>query len=84
MEIENAYKRPYKMRAQGQDGLNTVVSIPPQVILREAEKRGISVEEFLERFRAIAHYNNFDGVFYAFESEESSSMAGASPKSDRK
>lgn len=67
VEMTDAYKKRYKMRTQGEDGLNTVVSIPRVVIKREAERRGISVQEFIEMFRAVAHYDNFDGVFYVFE-----------------
>jgi len=67
VEQTDTYKRRYKMRTLGQNGLNTVVSIPRVVIEREAAKKGLSVEEFIEHFRAVAHYNNFDGVFYRFE-----------------
>lgn len=70
LDIADALKRPYKMRAQGERGLNTVVSIPRQVIAREAEKQGISIEEFIKRFKAVAHYDSFDGIFYAFEEVE--------------
>jgi len=70
VELGDTYKKSYKMRSQGQDGLNTVVSIPRIVIEREATRKGLSVEEFIEQFRAVAHYNNFDGVFYAFEKVE--------------
>lgn len=66
-KIRDTYKRRYKMRAQGEGGLNTVVSIPRAVIEREAEKRGLSVPEFIKRHRAVAHYNSFEGVFYSFE-----------------
>lgn len=63
----DTYKRRYKMRAVGADGLNIVVSIPRVVIEREAEKRNLSVDDFLQKFRAVAMYNNFDGVLYNFE-----------------
>jgi len=66
-EIRNAYKIRYKMRAVGQDGLNIVVSIPRLVIKREAEKRGLAVGKFLEQFKAVAQFDNFDGVIYTFE-----------------
>jgi len=62
-----AYKRRYKMRAVGQDGLNIIVSIPRVVIEREAEKHGLTVGEFLEQFKAVAQYDNFEGVRYTFE-----------------
>ena len=67
VEIRDSYKRRYKMRAVGQDGLNIVVSIPRVVIEREAEKRKLTVEQFLEQFNAVAQYDNFDGVMYTFE-----------------
>ena len=69
-EIKDAYKRRYKMRAVGQDGLNIVVSIPRVVIEREAEKRGLTIGEFLEQFKAVAQYNSFEGVLYTFEEIE--------------
>ena len=66
-EIRDSYKRRYKMRAVGQDGLNIVVSIPRVVIEREAEKRRLTLKEFLAQFKAVAQYNSFDGVLYTFE-----------------
>lgn len=67
VETRDSYKRRYKMRAVGQNGLNIVVSIPRVVIEREAEKRGLTVGGFLEQFKAVAQYDNFDGIFYTFE-----------------
>jgi hypothetical protein len=67
VELGDTYQKRYKMRALGEDGLNTVVSIPRPVIEREAKKKGLSVEDFIKTHRAVAHYNSFDGVFYAFE-----------------
>ncbi len=66
-EIKDAYKRRYKMRSLGEDGLNIVVSIPRVVIEREAEKRGLTIRGFLEQFRAVAQFDNFEGVVYTFE-----------------
>jgi len=68
--IKDAYKRRYKMRALGENGLNIVVSIPRVVIEREVEKRGLTVEGFLNKFRAVAQYDSFDGVLYTFEKTE--------------
>ncbi|MBA7617647.1 hypothetical protein ES703_24963 [subsurface metagenome] len=65
--IKDAYKRRYKMRALGEDGLNIVVSIPRVVIDREAEKRGLTIKEFLTQFKAVAQFDSFDGVLYTFE-----------------
>lgn len=65
--IKDAYKKRYKMRSLGENGLNIVVSIPRVVIEREAEKRGLTIGEFLERFKAVAQFDDFDGVMYTFE-----------------
>lgn len=65
MEVQ--FKKPYKMRAVGAGGLNTVVSIPPEVIKREADKRGLTVPEFLEQYQAVAHYDGIEGVLYTFK-----------------
>ena len=63
------YKRRYKMRAVGENGQNIVVSIPRVVIEREAERRDLTIEDFLEQFKAVAQYNSFEGVLYTFEGE---------------
>jgi len=69
-EVKDSYKRRYKMRAVGENSLNIVVSIPRVVIGREAEKRGLTVGEFLEQFKAVAQFDNFDGVLYTFKKTE--------------
>ncbi len=66
-KVKDTYKKRYKMRALGEDGLNIVVSIPRVVIEREAERRRLTVGEFLEQFKAVAQYDNFEGVLYTFE-----------------
>lgn len=66
----DAYKRRYKMRAIGAEGLNIVVSIPRMVIQREAERHELTIDEFLEQFKAVAHFDSFDGVRYTFEKIE--------------
>jgi len=66
-KAKGTYKRRYKMRAVGTDGLNIVVSIPRVVIEREAERRDLTIDGFLEQFRAVAQFDNFDGVRYTFE-----------------
>lgn len=70
MPVKDSYKRRYKMRAVGENSLNIVVSIPRVVIEREAEKRGLTVGDFLEQFKAVAQFDNFDGVLYTFEEGE--------------
>lgn len=80
-KIQDSYKKRYKMRAIGQDGLNIVVSIPRVVIEREAERHELTIEGFLKQFKAIAHFDSFDGVRYTFEKiEEEAETALSSQK----
>jgi len=67
--IENggSYKKGYRMNTVGKDGAATTVAIPPEVIHRKAEEAGLSPEEFIGCYKAIAHFDSFDGVLYTFE-----------------
>ena len=67
IQIGASYKKHYRMNVVGKDGATTTVAIPSQVIDRKAEEVGLRPEEFIRRYKAVAHYDNFDGVFYAFE-----------------
>jgi len=67
IQIGASYKKHYRMNVVGKGGATTTVAIPPEVIDRKAEEVGLRPEEFIRRYKAVAHYDNFDGVFYAFE-----------------
>ena len=70
LEIGPSYKKQYRMNMVGKDGATTTVAIPPEVIARKAEEAGLSPEEFIRHYKAVAHYDNFDGVIYKFEKIE--------------
>ena len=57
--------RVYKMRPQGQDGLNVVISIPPDIIEAESKKYNLTVSEFIEQFRVVAQ-PHVPGLHYEF------------------
>lgn len=63
----DSYRKTYRLRRAVPNAKCVEVTVPYEVIEREANRRGISVDEFIERFRAIAQYDSFDGVFYKFE-----------------
>lgn len=69
MEIKKTgtYKKRYRINTIGREGLTKTVAIPPEVIARKAEEQGLTSEEFLKQFQMVAHYDNFDGVYYEFE-----------------
>ena len=64
---EKTYRKLYKMRLVGQNLSGIEVTMPRLVIEKEARKHGLTVKEFLEQFRAIAHFNSIEGVLYTFE-----------------
>ncbi|MDP2949711.1 MAG: hypothetical protein Q8P22_09275 [Chloroflexota bacterium] len=65
---QNAYRRRYRLRT-AVPGRNYIqVTLPYEVVEREAGIRGLSIEEFARQFRAVAHYDGFEGVYYTFES----------------
>jgi hypothetical protein len=65
------YEKEYKMRATGEDGLNIVVSIPRIVIEKEARAKGMTITQFLDKYRAVAQFNSFEGVHYFFKPNSS-------------
>lgn len=59
----DVYEKPYRMRVfKG----NVAVSVPPEVIRKEAKKYGLTVDKFIEQFRLVAQYNSFEGIHYQF------------------
>ena len=67
IKTKGSYTKKYSLNIVGENKSTTTVAIPPEVIDRKAEEVGLSPEEFIKRYKAVAHYDNFDGVYYAFE-----------------
>jgi len=70
MDFTDSYKSRYKMRAVGSDGASIITTLPPQAVRREASKHGLSVKEFIDQYRVVAYYGDFDGVFFQYEKVE--------------
>jgi len=70
IELNDAYKKIYRLRRTGEDGLTVETSIPPEVIEKEARKRGLTKKEFVTRFNAQWTYNSFEGMHLAFVEKE--------------
>lgn len=67
---EIGYKKEYRIKVLVKGRKSYNVTIPPEVIKREAEKRGITIEEFIGTFVAVSEYDNFDGIKYTFKEAE--------------
>ena len=59
------YKKRYSINKIGNS--TTTVGIPPAVIEKKAEEKGMTSDEFVKKYQLVAIYNGFDGVFYTFE-----------------
>jgi len=60
------YKRKFKMLAGGADKKTVRATIPRDVVMREAERRGLSFEDFLKSYNIQWEYNGFEGVIGTF------------------
>ncbi len=58
------YEKTYKMRQVG-GGIR--MSIPKPVVKRKAKELGISIEEFLEKYRIIALFDDFQEIDIAYK-----------------
>jgi len=66
-------KKGYKIhQAAGEDKSTREVTIPKEVIEREANKRDMTVEEFVDSYMAVWYADRFDGVHLRFEKMEES------------
>jgi len=65
-ELQDVQTKIFRMQATGADKQTVRVSIPRYVVRRETEKRGISIEQFLEEYRIEWRYNGFEGARAVF------------------
>lgn len=67
MAEQIGYRKTYRLRVAVPGRKSIEVTFPYEVVEKEARSRGLTIGEFLNRFQAIAEYDNFDGVIYRFE-----------------
>lgn len=57
----------YKLRRVGARKATIQITLPREVVEREARRLGINEEEAVEKLRGVWKYNNFQGVHLSFE-----------------
>ena len=67
MEIKEGYRKEYQIRMPVKGRKSFVVTLPYEVVDREARKRQLTILELIEKFQVVATYDNFEGVHYTFE-----------------
>lgn len=70
MEVKDALHKRYQIRFNVKGRKSLVVAFPYEVVERESRKQGMTVNQFIENFQAVAQYDSFDGVHYTFEEIE--------------
>ena len=70
MKGDIGYKDYFKIRIPVKGRKYIIVGMPYRVIQREADKRQLSVNDFINKFVAIAEYDNFDFIKYTFKELE--------------
>lgn len=63
----NIIEKSYKVRQTGKNGASLETTIPREVFAREARKKGMTIQEGLEKLRAVWRYNSFEGLHLNFE-----------------
>lgn len=67
IEVKDAYQKKYQIRTPVGGRKSFIVTLPYEVVEREARRRGLTIPEFTEKFQVVASYDNFDGIHYTFE-----------------
>jgi len=65
--VEIGYTKTYKMRSLLPAKRHITVAIPFEVIERQATMRGLTVDEFVDQYVAVAEFNSFEGIHYTFK-----------------
>ena len=65
--IEEAYLKTYKLHFARPSAKTVEVSIPRDFIRRMIRNTGLTIEEFMEQYRALAYFGAGDELLYRFE-----------------
>ncbi len=65
-EINDTYTKVFRMQATGADGNTVRVSVPREIVRREAKRHKLSIKDFLKHFRIEWRYNSFPGFYGVF------------------
>ena len=65
-KLEDTYIKTFRMQATGADGETIRVSVPRDVVRKEARKFGLSIKQFLKKYRIEWRYNSFAGAYALF------------------
>ena len=70
VDNEVGYRKAFRLRVVVKGRKHITVAVPYEVIERQATIRNLSVEQFVDKFMAIAEFNSFEGIRYTFKEAE--------------
>lgn len=65
-KLEDTYTKTFRMQATGADGKTIRISIPREVVRKEAKKHSLTIKQFLREYRIEWRYNSFAGAYMLF------------------
>jgi len=65
--IEECFIRAYKLRKAGTKTATIDVAVPLEVLSRLVRKTGLTLDEFIEQYRAVVYFGGGDEIMYRFE-----------------
>ena len=74
-QIKDSYRKVYRLVKAVKGRKSIKITFPYEFIEHEARKHNLSVDEFIERFQAIAQYDNYNDVHYTFEETDKEPVA---------
>jgi len=63
----DAFKKAYRMQTVGIDGNTVRTSVPRAIVEREARKQGLTIDEFISKYKLVWLYDGFVGAYAVFE-----------------
>lgn len=70
VDDKQSYIKVYRMQATGADGDTVRVSVPREIVEKEARRLDLSIKEFAKHYRIQWLYNGFEGAWAKFISKE--------------
>jgi len=68
--IEEAPFSVHKLRKSGLNGASIVATFPKVVIWHIARGKGLTLEQFIDQYRAVCYYGGGDSILFRFEKAE--------------
>ena len=65
-KLEDTYTKTFRMQSAGADGKTIRISVPRDVVRKEARRMGLNIQEFLKSYRVEWRYDSFPGAYALF------------------